>query len=357
MNPMTARERVLAAIRHAPADAVAVMPMVFEVAAIQADVALHDYYSDPQVLAQAQLALQAKTGHDVIVIGADNFYIAEGFGCKTTRGDDELPSLLEPPCATLQEVYDLEVPDPLTDGRMPVMIEAIRLARQAVGDQVAVRSPGTGPFALASYFIGTQEWLTEVGMVEHELEGAAEKEAAIHHALALATEALIRFGKACHDAGADILHCGDSLASCNVISPRTFARFSYPYLQKVFAAWGDYGATGKLLHICGNSTKVLDLYASTGADLVELDYAVDLRVAKQRIGDRVTLVGNIDTVTELLQGTPAVMEAAAQRCIDQAGAGSGFILGSGCVVPRYTPLENLQAMVRVAHRQPYPQLA
>ena len=36
------------------------------------------------------------------------------------------------------------------------------------------------------------------------------------------------------DAGADILHCGDSLASCDVISPRTFERLSYPYLKKVF---------------------------------------------------------------------------------------------------------------------------
>ncbi len=168
------------------------------------------------------------------------------------------------------------------------------------------------------------------------------------------SDALIRFGIACWDAGADILHCGDSLASCDVISPKTFERFSYPYLKKVFAAWADHGVDAKLLHICGNSTNVLDLYADTGADLIEIDHAVDLRVAKERIGDRVAIVGNVHTVTELLQGTPEMVRASAQRCIDQAGAGGGFLLGSGCIVPRYTPLENVRAMVEVAHGQGYP---
>ena len=288
----------------------------------------------------------------MIAIGSDNFYIAEGFGCQTTRSEDEVPALLVPPCESLAQVYDLEVPDPASDGRMPVMLEALRLARKAVGDQVALRSPGTGPFALASYFIGTQEWLMEVAMVEAGLEGANEP--AMHHALDLASDALIRFGIACWDAGADILHCGDSLASCDVISPKTFERFSYPYLKKVFAAWADHGVDAKLLHICGNSTKVLDLYADTGADLIEIDHAVDLRVAKERIGDRVAIVGNVHTVTELLQGTPEMVRASAQRCIDQAGAGGGFLLGSGCIVPRYTPLENVRAMVEVAHGQGYP---
>lgn len=354
MTELTSRERVVRAVRRQPTDCVAAMPYMYDIAAVTAGVPLLDFYTDPEAMVRAQLALHDKVGQDVIAIGADNYYIAEGFGCETSRGNDEVPALLNPPCTTLDGVFDLEVPDPFKDGRMPVMLEALRLARQAVGDEVALRSPGTGPFALASYFVGSEQWLMEVALVEAELEGA--NEAALHHALDLAAEALIRFGKACWDAGADILHCGDSLASCDVISPHTFERFSYPYLKKVFQAWTDYGIDRKLLHICGNSTKVLDLYASTGADMVEIDNVVDLGVAKQLIGDRVAIVGNVHTVEELLQGTPETVRASAQRCIDQAGAGGGFLLGSGCIVPRYSPLENVQEMVRVAHSQPYPDL-
>ena len=328
------------------------MPYCYDVAAQNAGVPLLDFYTDPHAMVRAQLDLYHKVGYDVIAIGADNYYIAEGFGCKTTRSNHEVPALLEPPCASLNDVYDLTVPNPLTDGRMPVMLEALKLARQAVGDGAALRSPGTGPFALASYFIGTQQWLVEVGQVMGEMEGANED--ALHHAMNLATDALIAFGKACWDAGADIIHCGDSLASCNVISPKTFERFSYPYLKRVFAEWADYGMDRKILHICGNSTRVLELYASTGADMVEIDNAVDLSVAKVRIGDQVVLVGNVHTVEELLQATPEKTAAATQRCIDQAGAGGGFMVGSGCIVPRHTPVENLQALVRVAHSQNYP---
>jgi uroporphyrinogen decarboxylase len=352
MSTLTSRERVLRAIRRQPTDCVAAMPYMYDIAAETAGIPVLEFCTDPEAMVRAQLALHEQVGQDVIAIGADNYYIAEGFGCGTTRNPDEIPAMIKPPLENISGVFDLEVPDPQRDGRMPVMLEALRLARKAVGDRVALRSPGTGPFALASYFIGSQQWLLEIAMVEHGLEGANEE--AVLHALELSTEALIRFGKACHDAGADILHCGDSLASCNVISPGTYQRFSWPYSKRVFEAWHAHGAQNCLLHICGNSTRVLDLYADTGADMVEIDNAVDMAEAKRRIGDRTAVVGNVNTITELLEGTPEMVRASAQRCIDQAGADGGFLLGSGCIVPRYAPLENVRAMIEVAHSQPYP---
>lgn len=352
MNILSSRQRVLNAIQRQPTDAVAAMPYIYDMAAAVSGVSLLDFYTKPEAMVKAQLTLHEQVGHDVIAIGSDNYYIAEGFGCQTTRSNDEMPSIVNPPLTDINDIFDMKVPDPATDGRMPVMIEALKLARKAVGDQIALRSPGTGPFALASYFIGSQNWLLEIAMIEAGLEEA--KEAAVLHALELTTEALIRFGKACHDAGADILHCGDSLASCNVISPRTYDRFSFPYSKRVFDAWHAHGAKACLLHICGNSTPVLTRYADTGADLVEIDNAVSMATAKERIGKRTAIVGNVNTVTELLQGTPESVAASAQRCIDQAGAGGGFLLGSGCIVPRYTPVENLRAMVETAHSQPYP---
>ena len=139
---------------------------MYDLAAVVASVGLRDFYLDASAMVRAQLSLHEIVGQDVICVGSDNYYIAEGFGCKTTRSDDELPSLAAPPLASIEDVYDLEVPDPRTQGRMPVMLEAIAMLRRAVGEEVAIRSPGTGPFALASYFVGTQEWLLEVALAE-----------------------------------------------------------------------------------------------------------------------------------------------------------------------------------------------
>ena len=343
---LSSRERVLRTIRGGQADCIAAAPYMYDVAAVVAGVGLREFYLDASAMVRAQLSLHEIVGQDVICIGSDNYYIAEGFGCKTTRGDDELPSLVAPPLASLEEVYELEAPDPRTQGRMPVMLEAISMLRLAVGEEVAIRSPGTGPFALASYFVGTQQWLLEVALAE---AGSDEgNEAAVHHALGLAAQALIEFGKACFDAGADLIHCGDSLASCNVISPRTYARFAWPYQKMVFDAWSEHGITTGLLHICGDSTKVLDMYRDTGANVIELDSAVDLADASRRLDGRATILGNVNTVTELLQADTSQTEAAARGCIEQSG-GRNFILGSGCITPRHTPVENLQALVRVAH--------
>jgi uroporphyrinogen decarboxylase len=343
---LTARQRVLATLRREPADCVPVAPFMYDLAAVAIGMPLLDYYSRADCLARAQLALQDLVGHDLISVGSDNYYIAEGFGCQTTRSRDELPSLIRAPLNHLSDVFDLQVPDPAADGRMPMMLDAIRQVRAAVGQHVAIRCPGTGPFALASYLLGSQEWLLEVALAEAGMPEA--NEAALHHALDLASDALIRFGQACWDAGADIIQCGDSLSSCDVISPRTYQRFAQPYQQKVFRAWREYGITGSLLHICGDSTQVLERYRDTGADLIEIDNKVDLGVARQRIGDDVILAGNVHTVTDLLQGTPDTVAASARRCIQQTG-GRGFILGSGCLVPRHTPLDNVRAMVQVAH--------
>jgi uroporphyrinogen decarboxylase len=347
---LSSRERVLQAIQRAPTDCVPAAPFMFDVAAAATGMNLREYYTRPESLARAQLALQRLVGQDVISVGADNYYIAEGFGCQTTRREDELPALVKPAVSTLAGVFQLAVPDPATQGRMPMMLEAIRLVRRAVGESVAIRAPGTGPFSLASYLIGTQQWLTEIGLVEAELPEA--NEAAVRRALELSADALIRFGRACHDAGADIVQCGDSLASCDVIAPATYRRFAFPYQQRVFRAWREDGIQASLLHICGNATAVLEDYRETGADLIEIDSKVDLGTAKRRIGDRVALIGNVDTTAELLNGSCETVRAATARCIQQAG-GPGFILGSGCLVPRRTPLENICELVRVAHEHRY----
>jgi uroporphyrinogen decarboxylase len=346
---LSSRERVLRAIRRQPTDVLPVAPMMMDLGATALGCSIGEYASDGHVMGDAQIALYRELDQDVIFVACDNYYIAQGFGCDIDIPDDEIPHLRIPPCGTLDDVYKLKVPNPLTDGRMPVMIGAARRVREVLGDSIALRTPGTGPFALASYFIGTQEWLVQIGLAE--AQDPDSNPDAIHYALNLAADALIAFGKACHDAGADILHCGDSLASCDMISPRQYERWAFPYQRKVIQAWKEYGAT-TLLHICGNSTKVLELYAQTGADIIEIDHKVDLAYAKQVVGNRACLLGNIDPVATLLLGDPDKVRQDCEIAISKGMPNGGYMLGSGCMVPRTTPLENVRVMVDVARSHP-----
>jgi len=345
---MTSRERVLAAIRGEPVDCVPVGPMMMDMGAVVGGFSVGEYCSSAHALAEGQLALWREFGQDIIFLGSDNYYIAEGFGCICNHPDDETPDLAVPPCASIRDVFDLKVPNPLTDGRMPNFLEAIRRVRQVVGDQVAIRAPGTGPTSLASYFVGTQRFVLEMGLVEMEMEDADEE--AVHKALDLAADALIAFHCACIDAGADIVHCGDSLASGDMISPHTYERFSFPAERKVIQEVNAYAhprGAYTLLHICGDNTRTLELFVQTGADIIEVDHKVPLDYARDLIAGRSCILGNVDPVKVLLE-TPDEIRRISQECIDICRDTPRYMLGTGCQVPRTSPLANVHAMVEVA---------
>ena len=314
-----------------------------------AGIPLDQYCQSGELMARAQIKAWDEYGQDVVIAQSDNYYIAEGFGITVEHHDNGLPTLKEPAVQSLGQVSRLRVPDPQTDGRMPVYLDAIRRLKVRFGDQVAIRSPGTGPFSLASHLMGTERLLLELADADQEPGGAAEQ--ALLELLGLTTAALTRFAKACLEAGADMVVAGDSLASIDVISPAMYQKWAWPFERKFFdeidPVARQCGAT-TLLHICGNTTPVLDLMSQTGARILELDSKVDLKVAKQKIGKRVCLLGNLSPVEVLLQGTPASTERAAREAIAAAGGGGGFILGSGCEVPVNASRENIRVIVGVA---------
>ena len=104
------------------------------------------------------------------------------------------------------------------------------------------------------------------------------------------------------------------------------------------------------LHICGKTTPILELMAGTGTKMLELDHLVDLAEAKQRVGNQVILMGNLNPTELLLTGSPADVEAAAKLCIETMGRDGRYILSSGCEVPPQAPLENIRAMVTAAEK-------
>lgn len=343
MKPL---ERIRRTLARQPIDRLPVGPYLANWTASFAGIPLSTYCTDARQMAAVQLAAWERLGQDVIFPDADNYYLAEGFGCVSCLYEDNFPALERPALEHPQQVFELEVPDPYRDGRMPVYLEATQRIAEQVGDQAVIRVPGTGPFAVASYLIGIEPFLVEVGQIQKGRD--VSNAAAVERMLDLAAEAVTRFGLAQLRAGAHILQCGDSLASGSVISPVTFRRFVLPRHQKIFSTWKQAGAI-TVLHVCGNNARMLDLFAETGADIVAIDSLVDLRLAKETIGDRVCLIGNIDPVAVMLQGSAERVEAVAQECVNAAAAGGGYILGTGCEVPPGTPLENLQTLVRVAH--------
>jgi len=155
----------------------------------------------------------------------------------------------------------------------------------------------------------------------------------------------IAFAQAQVAAGADIVGLGDAVAS--QVSRRAYRRFALPYEQRIFAAIHEMGALARL-HICGDTSHILADMAETGADIIDVDWMVDMARAAEAFGPRQSVCGNQDPVTVMLQGTSEAVRQATLACM-RAG-GSRSISAAGCEIPDGTPPANLLAQAEALAR-------
>jgi len=99
------------------------------------------------------------------------------------------------------------------------------------------------------------------------------------------------------------------------------------------------------LHICGDTNAILDGMGRLGADIVDLDYPVDMRDARARMPGQVVL-GNVEPVGVMRNGTPEQVTRTLAAC--HRAAGPRWIVGAGCELPRDTAEANVRAMCAFA---------
>jgi len=161
------------------------------------------------------------------------------------------------------------------------------------------------------------------------------------------TDAVIQRADKLLTAGIDAFMIGDPSASGSLISPRHFEQFCLPAYQRFCRHFRDRILI--YIHVCGNSNPILEMLADSGAHVVEpLDPlgGVSVADARRRIGDKVAIMGGVNTVALAMGTAEEVRTEAIQKC--REGGPQGYILAAGDMVPPNTPLENLQAMVDVA---------
>ena len=133
------------------------------------------------------------------------------------------------------------------------------------------------------------------------------------------------------------------------ISPRMYRKWALPYEQRIFTAVKAMATTNGVatlarLHICGDTNRILADMASSGADIIDVDWMVNIARAAQTFGDGPAVCGNFDPVAVMLRGTPDDVYAATLANMQQGG--TYCISAAGCEIPDGTPLENLHAQRR-----------
>ena len=138
----------------------------------------------------------------------------------------------------------------------------------------------------------------------------------------------------------------DPLASSSVISPKTYKEFALPYEQALIKFLHRYDFD-VILHICGDTTPILDLLPETGADLVSLD-RVDLSLTLEKLSKKLRIIGNFETA-KMVFGSPELITQDVKRMVQKGTtAQKGYIASTGCEVPIRSPVENVKTFIRAA---------
>jgi MtaA/CmuA family methyltransferase len=286
------------------------------------------------MLAEAQLFTAEKFGFDYVSAISDPAREATDLGAAIEWFEHQPPAIVESRARLAEKgaLAGLRIPDTYS-GRMGDRVRGVALLKQRAGADKVVEGWVEGPCAMGADLRGINtlmlDFLDDPGFVRDLFEFAVTME--------------LDFARAQLEAGADLIGVGDAAAS--LVGPRIYEQYVWPYEKKLIDGLHAMGGRVRL-HICGKTRRLFGGMGKLGAEIVDLDWMGPLDEARRVMGPSQVLLGNIDPVEALRNGTPDSVTAAIAECHVQAGP--RYIVGAGCEVVRDTPEANLRALCEYA---------
>jgi MtaA/CmuA family methyltransferase len=332
---MNGRERVLAQLAGEPVDSLPFMPVTMMFACDRLGAKYGQYAKDHRVMVEAQLRTAEEFDIDHVSAISDPAREAADCGATIRYYPDQPPAVDEVNAvlAEKEKLLTLRIPDPSVAPRMADRVLGVELFKQRIGSEKFVEGWVEGPAAEASDLRGINRLMVDL----------IDDPAFVEDLFEFCVEMGLQFARAQIEAGADVIGVGDAAAS--LVGPRIYDSVVWPYEKKLVD--GIHAMGGRVrLHICGNTSRILAGMGRLGVAIVDLDSLARMDEGRAAMGPDQVLLGNIDPVRVLRDGTPETVYAAMAECHRQAGP--RYIVGAGCEVPRDTALENMDAMRRYA---------
>jgi uroporphyrinogen decarboxylase len=297
----------------------------------------------PELAAEVSLQPYEILGVDAVIMFSDILVPVEAMGMKLDIVESKGP-VLEDPIRTEAQVEKLTIPDPIET--MPFVMETIRLLRKRLDMSAPLIGFAGAPFTLASYMVeggGTRNYAEIKRMMYRE-------PMTIHRLLDKLAETIILYVNAQIEAGAQVVQLFDTWAG--ELSTADYEEFALPYERKVFerihrdpSGRGPSGSNVPAILYVNGCSHILEKMAESGADVLSIDWRIDLAEARRRVGDRVALQGNLDPC-ELL-GTPETIAESVKEILKKGG-GLGHIVNLGHGILPMVPVENARAFIEAA---------
>src|SRR6266700_2064239 len=301
---------------------------------IRAKHAFLEVCKTPQLAVEVSIQPFRRLGVDAVIVFSDILIPAEAMGLQLEIGD--AGPVVPNPVRSKTDVDRLKIFDPEKDtGFLP---EAIRRIVKSVGPEVPVLGFAGAPWTLACYMV---EGKTNEGFAT--VKGFLYREPKIFRGLLhRIAQATIPYLKAQISAGATAVQLFDTW--CGELNLQDYEDFALPAVQEIIAS---LGGSVPVIYYTKASQHLLPATARSGANVLSVDWRVDLLEIRNAMGPKMALQGNVDPA--VLLGTPEKIRAVTLGAMASLG-GEGHILNLGHGILQHTPVENAQLFIETGQR-------
>lgn len=297
-----------------------------------------DLCKTPENAAEVTIQPVEYLGVDAAILFSDILVPLEPMGMKLEFIEGRGPVLSEP-IRSQADVERLRIPEPEED--LPYVLETIHILRRELAAKVPLIGFSGAPFTLATYMIegGSSRnfWNTKKMMYQApELYGALLDKIADCTAVYLKAQAA---------AGAQALQIFDSWAGA--LAPCDFRDFAIPYVRRIVSELRKVTDV-PIIYFANNGATLLELSKTSGADVLGLDWRINIDDAARRVGTEVSFQGNMDPIALLLPADK--MEKRVANILAQAKAARGHIFNLGHGILPETPPEQAKLLVELVHK-------
>lgn len=277
---------------------------------------------------------------DAAILFSDILTIPDAMGLGLYFSEGEGPKFKTPITSSAQ-VKALGIPDPEDD--LQYVMNAVRTIRRELDGRVPLIGFTGSPWTLATYMVegGSSKDFGKVkGMLYSE-------PATLHLLLEKLAESVTQYLNAQIRAGAQAVMIFDTWGGS--LSPQAYQTFSLDYMTQIIEGL-EREADGRKVPVVmftKGGSQWLEKMADTGCDALGLDWTINIAEARQRVGDKVALQGNMDPC--VLYSDPETIRAEVKKIIDDYGEGSGHVFNLGHGIHQHINPDNVKVLVDAVH--------
>jgi len=331
---MNSLERTLAFLNHKEVDRTPFQPILMRWAARYCKLNYRDFCLDPKAHCEANIKCAEDFGSDWVNVMSDPYVEAEAFGLKLDYPPDNLPVETVPLLNTSEDAASLKKPEIDHHQRLQDRIAEIEYYKKNLGETILITGWVEGPMAEYSDLRGL------AGACMDFFDNPSQME----EALEIITDFAMEFAAEQVRAGAHCIGIGD--AACSQIGPQLYSSYIWEREKRIIEEIHSMGALVKL-HICGDTTPILEKMISTGADIVDIDHLVqNMGNFTQFLAPEQVFCGKSDPVAIVQNGSEKDILNSVIEC--RRDTGERCIVSAGCEITPGTSIENMHILSKAS---------